>query len=316
MANRVHNEQSITNSLFFSDGCFAGSDAMVVSGHFNAYPGADATRIIFRFGTEWIHIDCRGDLLRSVTYSREHGKCFLAGRNGLIRTYGVRGRPFTLEHVKGSMAEATISDAAQFGEIFRIRAFADQVFCCGQSAQVYRLHQGVWTHADDGLLSRDAQTLEDIDGTGPDDIYAVGMAGTIVHFNGSRWRTLDSPTDQPLSGVKCMKRGEVYICGNNGVLLRGDAEGWESIDTDSLGLNFWGLEIIGSTIYLAHVTGLIAYENGTFSEVKLPLRKKVSCNRLNASGQRLLSVGVDDIYLFDGKVWNEIVWPDNRAPRK
>jgi hypothetical protein len=50
-----------------------------------------------------------------------------------------------------------------------------------------------------------------------------------------------------------------------------------------------------------------------FSEVKLPSKKKVSCNKLHASTGRLLSVGIDDVWLFDGTSWSEIVWPDNRG---
>jgi hypothetical protein len=309
MANQRYRGK--TSSLFFSDGCLAGPEAMVVTGHFNAYPDADVTRILFRFGSNWTYSDCRGDMLRSATYLPQDGRCFLAGRNGMIRTYGSAGRPFTLESVKGSMAEATIPDTARFGEILRIRAFAGQVFCCGQSAQVYRLYQGLWIHADDGIISREAQTLEDIDGTGPDDVYAVGMAGTILHFDGRQWRALDSPTDQPLSCVRCVQN-KVYICGNNGVFLRGDSRGWESIGSDHPGVNFWGMEVIDDIVYLAHVRGIVKYQNGTFSEVKFASRRKVSCNRLNAWNGRLLSVGVDDMLFFDGESWKELIWPDNK----
>jgi hypothetical protein len=312
MVNSKSNKKP-TSTLFFSDGCIVGADTIVSTGHFNAYPGADATRILFRFGTYWTYDDCRTDMLRSVAYSPQNGKCFLAGRNGLIRSYGSStDRSFTLESLKGSMNEVTIPDVERFGEIFRVRAFAGHVFCCGQSAQVYRLQRGVWTHSDDGILSKRAQTLEDIHGTDADDVYAVGMAGTILHFNGSRWRELDSPTDQPLSSVRCARKGEVYICGNNGVFLRGDARGWEVIGSADVRMNFWGLDLVDDVPYLAHVSGIVKYENRTFTEVKLPVGHKISCNRLNASGERLLSVGVNDILLYDGNSWSEIIWPDNK----
>ena len=41
-------------------------------------------------------------------------------------------------------------------------------------SQVHVLRGRGWEHIDDGILTRGGTTLEDINGTGPDDLYAVG----------------------------------------------------------------------------------------------------------------------------------------------
>jgi len=302
----------VTSSLFFSDGCMIGPETFVATGHFNAYPDADLTRIVFRFESDLVVSDSRSDMLRSVTYSVTQRKCYIAGRNGLIQVYGTSGNPFTLDNVRGTLSEETIDDITRYGELFRIRAIGDQVYCCGQSSQVYvRGIQG-WVHADDGILSKRAETLEDIHGTAPDNIYAVGMSGTILHFNGTRWNKLDSPTNQHLSSVRCVSKDLIYISGNNGTLLRGNVHGWETISSNEFKMNFWDIEIVGEQVYLAHVRGLVLYNGSGFSNVPISKSHTISCYRLSSLGNRILSTGPDNIFLFDGESWTEFIWPDNR----
>src|SRR5262249_54002217 len=156
----------------------------------------------------------------SVAFHPGTQRCHFMGRNGLIVTGG-SGINFSRANVAGSFTETTIHDVDQYGELFRIRFICGSVYACGQSSQVYRLERGSWVHHDRGLLDRKAETLEDIGGTNPDDLYAVGLSGTIAHYDGQNWRLLDSPTNQHLSNVRCISKDEVYICGNGGALFRG-----------------------------------------------------------------------------------------------
>lgn len=303
------------NSLFFADGHIINNKALIIAAQFNAYPDADISRVILRYAGQWVKNDCRSDMLRSVTYSSVLGRCYFAGPNGIIRWVGAPNKPFTLENIKGTFDEIRIIDTEKYGEIFRIRAIGNSVYTCGQSGQVYALSDGNWIHMDAGILGDDGETLEDIDGTSEDDLYAVGLGGAVFHYNGTRWTQLDFPSNQHLSNVRCLSKDEVYICGNNGVLYRGNKEQWEFIGDSDCTLNFWGMDKYKDSLFLSHSQGLMVYNGKSLSDVTLP-KKQVSFYRLHANDEQLLSIGIDDIYLYDGEQWEELVWPDNAPPLK
>jgi hypothetical protein len=70
--------------------------------------------------------------------------------------------------------------------------------------------------------------------TSPSSIYGVGNKGTIVHFNGSSWRSIESGTDLALTDIYGIKLDEIYITGVNdsevrGILLKGNSHGFNAI---------------------------------------------------------------------------------------
>ncbi|MDX1672097.1 MAG: hypothetical protein R3211_07130, partial [Balneolaceae bacterium] len=54
-------------------------------------------------------------------------------------------------------------------------------------------------------------------GRSPDNIFAVGASGTLVHFDGERWRQLDSKTRENLADV-WGKREKVFMVGGLGTI--------------------------------------------------------------------------------------------------
>lgn len=76
----------------------------------------------------------------------------------------------------------------------------------------------------------------DIWGSAPDDIYAVGFAGNIIHFDGSSWTTMESGTTENLEGVwgyvlkddqDVVTRTDVFAVGQEGTILRYDGTSWQ-----------------------------------------------------------------------------------------
>jgi hypothetical protein len=301
-------------SLFFNDGCAVRDDTVLLAGQFNAFPDADASRLAMLVDDEWVHRDVRGDTIRSVAFHPGTQQCHFMGRNGLIVTGG-GGARFSRATIAGTFRELSIRDVEHYGELFRIRFISDSVYCCGQSSQIYRLKGGSWSHFDQGLLDTSAETLEDIGGSGPDDLYAVGMSGTIAHFDGNAWRLVDSPTNQHLSNVCCVDKDEVYICGNGGTVFRGRVDNWTSIgDPDAEEEIYWGLAVYRDEVYVAHDGGIKRFDGTAFVPVPigLPVKRKPTFHRLQAVGDILYSFGVDDIFCFDGAKWTELLWPDNK----
>ena len=56
--------------------------------------------------------------------------------------------------------------------------------------------------------------------TGPSDVFAVGYAGTITHFNGAAWKQSKAATTNQLWSVWGSSPTDVFIVGENGTILQ------------------------------------------------------------------------------------------------
>lgn len=77
------------------------------------------------------------------------------------------------------------------------------------------LEGGTWS------LSQQGMDLSHIAGDARNDVYAVGAHGTLLHFNGDTWSTIDTGTDEDLSRISIADR-EILIVTEQGELLRGE----------------------------------------------------------------------------------------------
>ncbi|MCA9573283.1 MAG: hypothetical protein KC656_35850, partial [Myxococcales bacterium] len=59
----------------------------------------------------------------------------------------------------------------------------------------------------------DVPLLVWVHGFGPDDVWSVGLDGTVVHWDGTSWEQLPAPTDQDLWGVFGHTPDELWIVG-------------------------------------------------------------------------------------------------------
>jgi hypothetical protein len=66
----------------------------------------------------------------------------------------------------------------------------------------------------------DTGVLDDLWGTGPKDVFAVGENGTILHYDGTEW-TIMTPTDRTLLGVWSSGPSDAFAVGNGGIILHG-----------------------------------------------------------------------------------------------
>jgi hypothetical protein len=65
-------------------------------------------------------------------------------------------------------------------------------------------------------------TREDLHGVfalSPSDIYACGFNGTLIHFNGTNWTTIETPTHEDLFAVWASGANDVFVAGTNGRVL-------------------------------------------------------------------------------------------------
>jgi hypothetical protein len=81
--------------------------------------------------------------------------------------------------------------------------------------------QRVETGTQEGLIA--------VAASAPDDVWAVGTRGTALHFDGTAWKPVDTGVSSTLRAVT-VHGGEVWLGGDNGVVLRRKADGWKRED--------------------------------------------------------------------------------------
>lgn len=303
-------EQAIPHSIFFSCGHVIDRNTVVAPAQYNAYPDAYMSRVALKLRHEWANHDVDEDMIGSVTFIEKEKRLLLLGRLGTVRTVATGSKPFIFENIRGQFKEEHIPSES-FGELLCIQAIDDVVYACGQSLQIYQRRGQQWQCANPELREMAAPALESIHGSAPNNIYAVGEKGVILHFNGVSWKPLDSPTNRPLSRVFCVSEDEVYLCGNDGAIFKGNKNQWQFIGDPDFQKNFWDMALFEGNLYLAYPGGLVICRDGSLTPVSFGLEEKPGCYHLHANDGQLWSFGIDDLLAFDGKQWRVVICPEN-----
>jgi|GEM_PF-1456441 len=70
------------------------------------------------------------------------------------------------------------------------------------------------------------EALETIWGTGPNDIFAAGSGGTLIHFDGVEWSLIASNTTENLKDVFALDASHIWAVGAQGTIMFFDGLGW------------------------------------------------------------------------------------------
>jgi Big-like domain-containing protein len=95
------------------------------------------------------------------------------------------------------------------------------------------------------------------------DVFAVGMNGTIVHYDGTTWSSQTSGTSADLFGVWGASGSDVYAVGRHGTVLHYDGSRWDALptsDTTDL-IAVWGSS--GRDLFAVGSFGTILHFDGT-----------------------------------------------------
>ncbi|MGA6924948.1 MAG: outer membrane protein transport protein, partial [Desulfosarcina sp.] len=76
------------------------------------------------------------------------------------------------------------------------------------------------------MQSGTTEDLYGIWGSAANDLFAVGMAGTILHFDGTAWQAMASATTETLNEVSGTSGDDVYAVGDMGTILHYDGRAW------------------------------------------------------------------------------------------
>lgn len=182
------------------------------------------------------------------------------------------------------------------------------VFVCGMKRQFYkRIDEGVWKDLSVPFSSSDKKVgFESIDGFSENEIYAVGWGGEIWSYDGSNWENKYSPTNKILTSICCAENGDSYICGQQGIMIKGRKDAWDIINFESdVSVDFWDLCWFQGQLYVASINNLFTLNGNKLVEVNFEELEIPTCYNLTTANDVLWSVGKDDVVSFNGKAWRK-----------
>jgi len=252
----------------------------------------------------------------------------LAEMAGCVNYYWAKGVKRGIEMLPGAEKNGGLLHLMQIIQI------GDDLFVVGIDSQVYRRHNGKWEVFSQGLeglptahFVKQGHSLSDavgmssastvdlfsIDGSNFDNLYAVGRGGVVCHKSDGDWRKLEQVTNVKLHRVKYVDEKTVFVAGDKGILLKGNAKGFHAIQT---GINddFFGLEWFNGKLYIGtKESGIFEFDGKVCHKVTTTPKIHFECHTLNAFGGQMLALGSKDIFLTDDCVtWRVIEHPDNQ----
>jgi hypothetical protein len=180
---------------------------------------------------------------------------------------------------------------------------------------------GIWNGSTWTIYHRDyfqsqgftAYPLNAVWGSSPEDIWAVGREGTIVHWDGEKWEKVDLslPEDFIFWDIHGTDSDDVYAAGNveneEYKLFHFDGNQWNEILSGESGGN------LQPTVYsprrdVVYFLDLQLYRivNGVTEEITLP-NKRSAIYKIRGSGtNRIVTVGVyTEVFYYNGSSWTK-----------
>jgi hypothetical protein len=105
--------------------------------------------------------------------------------------------------------------------------------------------------------------LAGIWGSAPDDLFVTGYNGQVLHFDGSRWWTQPTGVTNDFNGIWGSGPDDVFTVGDRGVILHYDGACWRPQETGTEDL-FFGVSGSGPTdVWAVGGRGNVAHYDGT-----------------------------------------------------
>jgi len=100
-------------------------------------------------------------------------------------------------------------------------------------------------------------------GDSPSNVLAVGVGGTILRFDGSRWDFMSSPAGENLSAVWGASADDVWAVGDVGTLLHFNGTAWSvvSVETEDNLYDVWGSA--ANDVWVVGAVGTILHFDGS-----------------------------------------------------
>ena len=298
-------------SHYFIDGFVSGTGTLGVIAYPNALKGTDTewTTFYMYADDDWVFekYDFDGRSVVSRPFNNDRS-WWLLGKRGEVVEQG--------DDVRHEQIPDAGTGPNQYGYVNKIALIETELYVCGYARQVYRRDGARWVHIDRGMIaSVDAVgiSLESMDGVSQNDIYVAGLNGEMWHYDGRDWDQIDSPTNQHLLEISCIRPDLVYAVGKGGVVVRGHGTSWEVLQNPDFAEDLWGVASFKGVVYVAGFGGIGRIDGNDVVPVDTGFGKPIAGYRLRTGPPGVMwSIGNEHILRFDGQKWEEIVCPDNQ----
>ena len=299
----------MTQKYYYTD-VIATPETLFLTAGITAAPDAASSVILARFPDGWGRHNVPHDFMVSCAYLASENRFFFLGKYGLVKGAGAPGLVWMLANMRGRFQEEHVGGARSSVPFECIRAIDTALYACGWGGQLYIRAASDWRKQTDPAIDR--AHLLTLCGTSGRNVFAAGMAGVILHYDGAKWSRLDSPTNAHLYCSTVLSSGKVLLAGANGGIYVGDASGFEFVGLEESTHNFWSAAEFKGKVYLAgSKDSLWSLSGKVLSEVHPTVEGPVTTYRLSATEERLFSAGPDDILEFDGATWNRVDCSEN-----
>jgi photosystem II stability/assembly factor-like uncharacterized protein len=163
--------------------------------------------------------------------------------------------------------------------------------------------------------------LQSVDMVNSTDGWAVGFAGTIIHWDGTRWNNIGSPTTVNLRAVDMINpeegwaiAGNIGGWGNNNSIIKLDGTTWQNLSEP---VSVEALDMMSSTDgWAVGPAGITLHWDGTnWTRVETPINGPLeSVDFINSNdgwavGRRVQYSGINYMLHWNGTGWNAVESP-------
>ncbi|MBL1215770.1 MAG: hypothetical protein HND52_20545, partial [Ignavibacteriae bacterium] len=146
-------------------------------------------------------------------------------------------------------------------------------------------------------------------GSSPEDVWAVGDNGSLIHWNGIEWIKIKTDITEDISALYGTNQNDIYLAatsGNHSALYHYNGTEWLK-QNDILGMyaiTLWkkpgGKLIIGGTNF-------VEYTNPTYQQINIHGRTRGVIKVFGSDHNNIFTAGdFGEITHFDGKTWVDI----------
>ncbi|MCL2653222.1 MAG: hypothetical protein FWD63_05495 [Propionibacteriaceae bacterium] len=139
-------------------------------------------------------------------------------------------------------------------------------------------------------------------------LTAAGRRGEIWVFEGGTWRRVDTPTNIMLHDLVACDDGQLYACGLAGTLLAGQGDTWGVVDFDGPALDFLAAGWFNGRLYLADGHSLRVMSGNVLDLVDHGTEEIVPCSAIASGPGVMLSIAGQEVWESqDGLSWQSIL---------
>ena len=193
------------------------------------------------------------------------------------------------------------------GPLRQLRLIDNTLFAVGTAGQVYRKDPGQpWKSFGPERLGPGNQATDifsDIDGFSADDLYVAATNGAIWHWSGKNWSVINCHTNLAFLAIECAEDGQVYACGQTGILARGRDLSFELITPDGALSDLWGIQFFKGTLYCTSYRALLQLGENGLEPCMPAMDVGHTFYGLDQAEGVLWALGEKDVLRFDGEVW-------------